>query len=305
MMKNGMKNRIHQIIRGWQLYAMLFIPLVCLIIFSYVPMCGILLAFKDYKVKMGILGSPWVGLKYFKMFVSSPLFLQILRNTLMLNLYMIAVGFPIPIAFAIMLNEIKHKNFKKTIQTIIYAPYFLSTVIVIGMVYQLFSYSGIINTLLKTLGMERVDYLGKSFMFSHLYVWSGVWQCSGYGTVIYIAALAGVDPNLYEAALLDGASRLQKINHIDIPAILPIIVIQFILTSGSILSIGFEKVYLLQNAINISISEVISTYVYKIGLVNGEFSYGTAVGLFNSVVNLLLLVSVNWFARRVGETSLW
>lgn len=297
--------RIHRILRCWQLYAMLSIPVACLIIFSYVPIYGILMAFKDYKVKMGIIGSPWVGLKYFSMFVSSPLFFQVMRNTLLINLYAIAVGFPIPIMLAIMLNEIRVRAFKKAIQTITYAPYFLSTVIVVGMVVQLFSYSGIINTILHTLGLDRVDYMGKSYAFRHLYVWSGIWQSAGYGAIIYIAALAGVDPCLYEAALLDRATRIQKIIHIDIPAILPIIVIQLILTSGSILNIGFEKAYLLQNPINISISEVISTYVYKIGLVNGEFSYGTAVGLFNSIINLVMLVCVNWLARRVGETSLW
>jgi ABC-type polysaccharide transport system permease subunit len=284
---------------------MLAVPLVCLIIFSYVPMYGVLIAFKDYKVKLGILGSPWVGLKYFEFFVSSPIFFNILRNTLLLNLYSILAGFPVPIMLAIMLNEVRTRAFKKTVQTITYAPIFLSTVIVIGMVIQIFSYSGLINNFLVILGMNRIDYLGRTIMFRHLFVWSGVWQGAGYAAVIYIAALAGVDPCLYEAALLDRATRLQKIIHIDIPTIMPIIVIQLILSSGSILSIGFEKVYLLQNPVNTSVSEVISTYVYKVGLQQGEFSYGTAVGLFNSIINLIMLFGANWIARMAGEASLW
>jgi putative aldouronate transport system permease protein len=263
------------------------------------------MAFKEYKVSLGIWGSPWVGFKYFEMFFTSPNFSQLLKNTITLSLYSFLASFAFPILLALMLNEIRLMAFKKFVQTVTYIPYFLSTVVIIGMVMQVFSYSGIMNSLMHSFGLEKVDFLAKPMMFQHLYVWSGIWQTTGYGAIIYIAALAGVDTSLYEAALLDGASRLKKIIHIDIPSILPVIVILFILHAGGILSVGFEKAYLLQNPVNTSISEVISTYVYKVGLQNAQYSFGTAVGLFNSVVSLTMIIIVNWIARRVNETSLW
>ena len=290
---------------SWQLYAMLLLPVVGLIIFAYWPMYGILLAFKQYKVKLGIIGSPWVGMKYFNQFFSSPMFKQLIWNTFTVSIYSMVAGFPFPILLALMLNEVANLKLKKTIQTITFAPYFLSTVIVCGMLFQIFGWSGIMNTVLQPLGVPRTDYLAIPTAFRHLYVWSGVWQGSGYSAVLYIAALAGVDPELYDAAKLDGASRIQKIVHIDLPSILPIIIITLILSSGGILSVGYEKAYLLQNNINIGLSEVISTYVYKMGLVQAQYSFGTAVGLFNSVISLTMITIVNLIARHVGETSLW
>jgi len=303
--RGRVNTHLRRIVRSWQLYVLLLLPFISLIIFEYIPMYGILMAFKEYKVSKGIWGSPWVGLKYFEMFFTSPNFSQLLRNTITLSLYAFLAGFAFPILLALMLNEIRLMAFKKFVQTVTYVPYFLSTVVVIGLVMQVFSYSGILNSILYSFGVEKVDYLAKPMMFQHLYVWSGIWQHTGYAAIIYIAALAGVDTSLYEAALLDGASRLKKIIHIDIPSILPVIVILFILNAGGILSVGFEKAYLLQNPVNTSVSEVISTYVYKIGLKNAQYSFGTAVGLFNSVVSLVMIIGVNWIARKVNETSLW
>ncbi len=291
--------------QSWQLYVMLLLPLIALIIFSYWPMYGILLAFKKYRVKLGIWGSPWVGMMYFKQFFNSPMFGSLISNTFQVSIYSMLAGFPFPILLGLMLNEVGNLRLKKSIQTITFAPYFLSTVIVVGMLLQLFGWSGIINTLLQPFGVPRTDYLASPTAFRHLYVWSGVWQGSGYSAVLYIAALAGIDPELYDAAKLDGASRVQKIRHIDIPGIMPIIIITLIMNAGGILSVGYEKIYLLQNNINIGLSEVISTYVYKMGLQNAQYSFGTAVGLFNSLISLVMITLVNWIARKVGETSLW
>ena len=291
--------------RQWQLYALLLLPIAYLIIFHYIPLSGIVLAFKKYYVKEGIWGSPWIGFRYFEQFFRSPLFFVLLRNTVVLSLYAFLAGFPFPIALALMLNEIRALRFKKFVQTITFAPYFISVVVMMGMVIQLFAYHGLINGFLKYLDIEPVNYLAVPSMFRHLYVWSGIWQATGYSAIIYIAALAAVDPNLYEAALIDGATRFQKIRHIDIPSIMPVIIILLILNSGTILSVGFEKAFLLQNPVNNSVSEVISTYVYKVGLVDAQYAFGTAVNLFNSVITILMIVMVNVIARRVSETSLW
>ena len=291
--------------RQWQLYALLLLPIAYLVIFHYIPLSGIVLAFKKYYVKEGIWGSPWIGFRYFEQFFRSPLFFVLLRNTILLSLYAFLAGFPFPIALALMLNEVGALRFKKFVQTITFAPYFISVVVMMGMVIQLFAYHGLINGFLKHVGLEPVNYLAVPSMFRHLYVWSGIWQATGYSAIIYIAALAAVDPNLYEAALIDGASRFQKIRHIDIPGIMPVIIILLILNSGTILSVGFEKAFLLQNPINNSVSEVISTYVYKVGLVDAQYAFGTAVNLFNSVITILMIVMVNVLARRVSETSLW
>ena len=291
--------------RQWQLYALLLLPIAYLIIFHYIPLSGIVLAFKKYYVKEGIWGSPWIGFRYFEQFFRSPLFFVLLRNTVVLSLYAFLAGFPFPIALALMLNEIRAQRFKKFVQTITFAPYFISVVVMMGMVIQLFAYHGLINGFLKYLDIEPLNYLAVPSMFRHLYVWSGIWQATGYSAIIYIAALAAVDPNLYEAALIDGATRFQKIRHIDIPSIMPVIIILLILNSGTILSVGFEKAFLLQNPVNNSVSEVISTYVYKVGLVDAQYAFGTAVNLFNSVITILMIVMVNVIARRVSETSLW
>ena len=269
-------------------------------------MYGITLAFKDYKVKLGILGSPWAGGKYFQQFFSSPNFSLTLKNTLILSFYSLAAGFPMPILLALCLNEVKSQWFKKTVQMVSYAPYFISTVVLVGMLIQMTSVrSGFINKIISALGGTPVDFMALPGMFRTLYVWSGIWQGMGYSAIIYIAALSNADPTLYEAAIIDGASRLQKIIHIDIPTIVPTMTLLLIMSLGNIMSIGAEKVYLMQNNLNLLKSEIISTYVYKIGLISGQFSLSTAVGVFNSVVNFILIVIVNWIARRVGETSLW
>ncbi len=292
--------------RQWQLYLFLLLPVACVVIFSYVPMYGIVLAFKNYRPNKGILGSPWVGMKYFNQFFNSPSFLLLLKNTLILSLYSLLASLPVPILLALCLNEVRIPWFKKTVQMVTYAPYFISTVVMVGMLIQLMSIrSGFFNHLIQIFGGTPVDFMAIPSLFRTIYVFSGVWQGMGYSAVIYIAALSNVDPQLYEAAIIDGANRLQKIIHIDIPAILPTIVLMLIMSLGNVMSIGAEKVYLMQNNLNLSTSEIISTYVYKIGLINGQFSLSTAVGLFNSVINFVLIVIVNTIARRLGDTSLW
>ncbi len=292
--------------RHWQLYLILLPALLYFLIFRYVPLVNAIIAFKDYNVVQGIWGSKWVGLKYFTQFFENPVFWTLIKNTLGLSLYALVVGFPLPILLAIFLNEIKDGIFKRVVQMVTYAPYFISTVIMVSMVILLLSPRlGIANIGLQAIGAPAINFLGVPDLFPSIYVWSGVWQYSGYSAIVFLAALAGVDPQLYEVAKIDGASRIQKIINIDLPGIMPVIVIILILNVGSILGVGFEKVFLLQNPLNLSTSEVISTYVYKIGLLNANFSFATAVGLFNSVVNMILLVLVNVFAKRISNTSLW
>lgn len=275
-------------------------------IFRYIPMANAVIAFKNYNVVAGIWGSPWVGFRHFELFFNNPVFWDLLRNTIVLSVYALIVGFPIPIILAICLNEVKNGFFKQTVQMVTYAPYFISTVVMVSMIMLLLSPRlGVINLGLQALSLPSVNFLGRPDLFSSIYVWSGVWQNSGYAAIIYLAALSGVDPMLYEAARVDGASRIQKILNIDLPGIMPVAVILLILNVGSLLAIGFEKVYLLQNPLNLSSSEIIATYVYKIGLLNANFSFATAVGLFNSVINMILLVAVNAYVKRVSEMSLW
>ncbi len=280
--------------------------MVLLVTFHYVPMYGASVAFKEYNIIKGIAGSPWIGLKYFDYFFKGPYFWQILKNTILISLYQLLVGFPIPIIFALALNEVRSAFFKKWVQLVTYAPHFISTVIVVSMMSLLLGPQiGIVNNLLADLGLDRINFMGEASYFKSLYVWSGVWQGTGFSAIIYLAALSGIDPTLYEAARIDGASRWKKIIHIDIPGIIPTIIILLILSIGGIMSVGFEKVYLMQNSMNADSSEIIATYVYKVGLLNSNVSFATAVGLFNSVVNLILLVSVNAIARKVSQTSLW
>ena len=292
--------------RYWQLYLIMLPALLYFVIFKYIPMADAVLAFKDYNVIKGIWGSPWVGFKYFNLFFNNPVFWTLIQNTLGLSLYALVVGFPIPIILAVFLNEIKDGFFKRAVQMVTYAPYFISTVIMISMVMLLLSPRlGVANLALSALGREQFNFLVLKDAFPSIYVWSGVWQYSGYSAIVFLAALAGVDPQLYEAAKIDGASRIQRILNVDLPGIMPVAVIILILNVGSLLGVGFEKVYLLQNPLNLETSEVISTYVYKIGLLNANFSFATAVGLFNSVINMALLVLVNQFAKRISDTSLW
>ncbi len=291
--------------RHREYYLFLLPAVVYAVIFCYAPMYGLQIAFKDYKVSLGVSGSPWVGLRNFTDFFQGYYFWNLIRNTLVLSLYSLIAGFPIPILVALILNELK-PGFKKVTQTVLYAPHFISTVVVIGMITIFFSPSmGVVNTLLNGLGLDSIYFMGNPKYFRHLYVWSGVWQGMGWGAIIYLAALAGVDPGLHEAASIDGASRIQRILHINIPCIMPTIIIMLILQVGRIASVGYEKVYLMQNELNMEVAEVISTYVYKRGLINNNYSFSTAVGLFNNVVNVILVLTANQISKKCSDTSLF
>lgn len=292
--------------RHWQLYLLMIPPILYFIIFKYIPMGGAIIAFKDYNIIQGVFGSDWAGLKHFEAFFRNPVAWDLIKNTLYLSLYQMAVTFPLPIILALALNEIRHGIFKRTVQMFTYAPYFISTVIIVSMIIIMLSpRSGIINDMLLFLGFESSNFLSQADAFRSVYVWSDAWQQTGYAAIIYLAALAGVDKQQYEAAKVDGASRIQRILNVDIPGIMPAIVIIMILSVGSLMSIGFEKVYLLQNPLNLSTSEILQTYVYKMGIINASFSFSAAVGLFNSIINLILIMIVNLIARRVTGTGLW
>ena len=291
--------------KHYQFYLLLLPAIVYIIIINYVPMYGVQIAFKNYKMSLGIMGSKWVGFEHFTDFFSSYYFWTLLRNTLVVSLYSLAVSFPIPIIVALIINELKG-NYKRTVQTILYAPHFISTVVLVGMMYAMFSPSmGVVNTILENFGLERIYFMGDPKYFRHLFVWSGVWQSMGWSAIIYIAALSGVDPGLHEAAAIDGATRIQRIIHINIPCIAPTIIIMLIMRLGQIASVGYEKAYLLQTNMNLETSEIISTYVYKRGLVNNNYSFSTAVGLFNNLVNIALLLIANNISKKFSETSLF
>lgn len=292
--------------KNWQLYLIILPSLVYLIIFKYVPMAGVQIAFKNYMVTKGIWGSDWIGFKHFVDFFHLPIFWRVIKNTSLLSLYSLLIGFPAPIILALALNELKNGVFKRAVQLVTFAPYFISTVIMVSIIMLFLSPQlGFVHLLADKFGFPAENIMSKPEYFKTVYVLSDVWQFTGYASVIYIAALAGVDPHLYEAAKVDGASRFQRMIHIDLPSLMPTAVILLILNAGQIMNVGFEKVYLMQNAINVGASEVISTYVYKMGLVGANFSFSAAVGLFNSIVNLLLLIIVNYVARKNSETSLW
>lgn len=269
-------------------------------------MYGIQLAFRDYNPLAGIMGSPWVGLDNFNRFFNSPQFKNLLINTLAISFYSLIVGFPIPVILALGLNHVASLRFKKTVQTVTYAPYFISTVVLVGILNIFLSTDGgLVNQLVKLFGGDPILFMGQSKYWRHIYVWSGVWQSMGWNAVIYIAALAGVSAEMHEAAIIDGATKMQRVRYIDLPTILPTIVITLILSCGSIMGVGFEKAYLMQNPLNLGVSEIISTYIYKVGLVNAEYGFSTAVGLFNSLINCIVLLAVNQVAKRMSKTSLW
>lgn len=300
------KTAWQKIKRHWQFYLLILLPLANLLIFKYIPILGVVMAFKDYNVIKGMWGSSWAGFKYFDLFFHNPYFGILLKNTLGISLYHLLVGFPGPIILALALNEIRNGIFKRTVQLVSYAPYFISTVIMVSIIMIALSpTTGILKSVMQALGMEMPNVLGDPAYFKSIYVWSDLWQNVGYGAVIYLAALSGIDPHLYEAAKVDGASRFQKMLNVDLPGILPTATILLILNVGNIMQIGFEKIYLLQNPLNANASEVISTYVYKMGLLDSNFSFGAAVGLFNSFVNLILLLIVNFIAKRISSNSLW
>ena len=269
-------------------------------------MYGVQLAFKEFIARDGIWGSPWIGFENFERFFSSYNFVALLKNTLGISVYSLVVGFPLPILFALLLNYIRSTKLEKTVQMVSYAPYFISTVVMCGMiVIFLQADTGIINQLLVALGMESVSFLSVPEYFKSIYVWTGVWQGLGWNTIIYISALSGVDYEMHEAAIIDGATKLRRMWSIDLPSILPTAVMLLILNVGGIMNVGFEKVYLLQNSLNQSASDVISTYVYRVGMINNDYGYSTAVGLFNSVINVILLVSVNQITKKLTQVSLW
>ena len=303
--KSPLRKRFLRGLSHWQLLVLLAPAVIYLFIFNYIPIYGVQIAFRNYKANKGIWGSSWVGFKHFVKFFNLPIFATLLKNTLTITLYSLAM-FPLPIIFALMINEVENVPFKKTVQMISYAPHFISMVVLCSMITLFLNEDkGVINHLIAAVGGTRVPYLEKPYAFPSIVVWSGEWQGLGWGAIIYFAALSNISPELIEAARIDGANRMQIILHVNIPTILPTIIIMLIMRCGRLLSLGFEKIYLLQNPLNLDASQIIATYVYEIGLRGGQFSLSSAIGLFNNVVNVAALILVNWIARRVSDTSLW
>lgn len=295
------QNSVWDKIQQQKLLLLMLLPgLLLTFIFRYIPMYGVLIAFKDYNPLKGVLGSEWIGLTEFTTFLSSPNFGVLLANTLKLSVYGLLLGFLPPIILALMLNQLLSDKAKKRIQLVLYAPNFISVVVIVGMIFLFFSVGGPVNSLLKLVGLEA-NFLTDPNFFRPLYILSGIWQGMGWASTLYTATLVNVDPSLIEAAKLDGANILQRIWHIDLPALKPVMVIQFILAAGGIMNVGYEKAFLMQTSLNLTSSEIISTYVYKVGLVSGDYSYSTAVGLFNALINIILLVAVNKIVKRIND----
>ncbi|WP_245954329.1 ABC transporter permease [Paenibacillus flagellatus] len=292
--------------KNWDLYLLISPVIAYFLIFDYYPMYGVQIAFKNFIAAKGIWGSDWAGFMHFERFFKSFYFWRLIKNTLGISLYSLLVGFPIPLLLALMINEVGSKPFKRFVQTVTYAPHFLSTVVMVGMILIFLDpRHGMVNLFVQWLGFQPISFITEPQWFKSIYVWSGVWQGMGWSSIIYLAALAGIDPTLHEAARVDGASRLRRIWHINLPGILPTVIILLILNVGHLMGVGFEKIYLMQNDLNKESSDVISTYVYTSGIVGAQYSFSAAVGLFNSVVNFVLLVSVNYIAKKLNETSLW
>lgn len=303
--KDPMKIRVRREFRHWQLLLLLLPALIYIILFNYWPMYGLQIAFRDYSARRGFWGSEWVGLKHFIRFLNYPMFWQTVRNTLTLSVYSLVVGFPFPILIALLLNEVRHTAYKKTVQMVVFLPHFISTVAMCGMITLFLDRSsGLFNSIIVKLGGERTAFMQEGEMFKHIYVWSAIWQNTGFASVIYIAQLSSVDGSLVEAATIDGANRLQIMYHINFQCLKPVAITQLILKSGQLLTVGFEKVLLLQNDLNMEYSDVISTYIYRTGLAGAQFSYTAAIGLFNNVINLILLIAVNMLAKRYSDTSI-
>ena len=300
------KKLMKRILCNWQLYLFLLPTIAYFLIFRYYPMLGLQIAFRKYKGTMGIWGSPWVGWKNFQDFFNTPAFKRVLPNTLAVSVGTLLISFPVPVILALLLNQLPSKKYKKLVQTTLYAPHFISTVVMVGIITLFFALkSGIVNHILELLGMERIHFMGEASWFRPLYIGSEIWQSAGWGSILYLAALSSINPELHEAAVMDGANKFQRVWHIDIPGILPTIVIMFILNSGKIMAVGQEKAYLMQTSLNQATSEIISTYVYKRGLQNHQYSFATAVGMFESVVNLVLICTVNFISKRVTDSSLF
>ena len=300
------QNLIRGIMKNWTLYLLILPSFIILVLFVYLPMYGIVIAFQNFTPALGIGGSPWVGFANFERFFRSFQFVTVIRNTITLSLYTIVVTFPLPIIMALGVNQMRVQSFRKVFQVATYLPHFISTVVLVGLMLLVLSPSvGIVGNVARLLGVEPINIVGIPTSFPHLFVGSIVWQHTGWDSIIFLAALSAVDPTLYEAANVDGATKFQKLRYIDFPSILPTMVTLLILRSGTLMSVGFERVFLMQNPLNIMHSEVIATYVYRIGLLNAQFSLSAAVSLFNNVINFILLVMVNQFSRRVSENSLW
>ncbi|WP_193580933.1 ABC transporter permease [Paenibacillus aceris] len=304
--KIELSKTIKKIARNYDLYLLLLPTLAYFIIFHYIPMYGLQIAFKNFNPVKGIVGSPWVGFDHFERFFQSYQLGTIIRNTLGISIYELLVAFPAPIILALMINQLTSERFKRFVQTVTYAPHFISTVVVAGIVYLLLSpKTGAVNNLLGVFNIEPIFFMGSADWFKTVFVFSGIWQNMGWGTIIYLAALTSVNPEFHEAAVVDGATKLQRVFYIDIPAIMPTVIIMLIMNMGHMMSVGFEKVYLMQNQLNIDSSETIQTYVYKSGLVQAQYSYASAIGLFNTIINFILLISVNKIAKSLKQTSLW
>lgn len=296
--RTGEKPVTKRICAYWQLYLMLLVPVVLTIIYKYIPMYGIQIAFRDFKSTRGILGSEWVGLKWFERFFSSPNCFRMIKNTILLSFYSLLWSFPIPIILALMINQLRFNKFKRTVQTVLYAPHFISIMVVCGMLRVFLSPSGgLINLIAGT----NIDFLSESAAFRTIYIASGIWQDAGWGIIVYMATLANIDASHYEAAKIDGASMFQRILYIDLPELIPQIVLMLILSAGNLMNIGFEKVFLLQTDLNKATSDVIAVYVYQQGIEHAKYSYSTAVGLFNTIVNVALLIIVNKITSKISE----
>lgn len=304
MKKKNLKHLKKNLYRCRLLYLMILPSLITVFVFHYIPIYGVQIAFKDYRSSLGILGSEWVGLKYFIEFINYPYFEKVMVNTIRISLVCLCT-FPIPIIFSIMLNELRSSKVKKVSQMITYAPHFVSTVVVCSMLMLFLDKDGLINNIIAFFGGERVSYLSVPSAFAPIYAISDLWQGLGWGTIIYLATLAGISVELVEAAKIDGAGRFQTIWHVHLPYLKPTIITLFILKMGSLISVGFEKVFLLQNPLNLDASSVISTYVYEVGIINHQYSYSSAIGLFNNFINIILLVIANTVSKKVAETSLW
>ena len=295
------ENFIQYFKKNYALYLFLVPAIILTIVFKYIPMYGAIIAFKDFSPMKGIIGSDWVGLTHFKDFLTSPNFKDIFMNTLKLSFYGLILGFPVPIILALSLNQVRRAAIKKNIQLILYAPNFISVVVITGMLFIFMSPTGPINSLLSVFNDKPVSFMTDPEYFRSIYILSGIWQAAGWSSIIYVAALANVDPQLHDAATIDGATLLQRIRHIDLPTLKPIMAVLFILGAGGIMAIGFEKAYLMQTSMNLPTSEILPTYVYKVGLQAGDYAYSTAVGLFNSVINVVLLVFVNFVVKKLNE----
>lgn len=287
------------------LYALLFLPVIYYIVFHYAPMYGVLMAFKDYKISKGVWGSPWVGFKWFEKFLFDPYFWKLVRNTLLISLYGLLWGFWVPIVLALMLNEVRHPKFKKALQTVSYLPHFISTVVICGMVVNFCSLDGLFNQILEFFGKEPIQFLIRPEWFRTIYTGSGIWQSCGWTSIIYLSALTSVDPTLLDAAEIDGASRFQKIRHVLLPLLKPTISVMLIMQIGRMMSVGYEKVLLLYNGNTYETADIISSYVYRRGILGADHSYSTAVGLFTMVIGLILLTASNAISKKLNDTSLW